>query len=95
MCALYGIEATGPNCTCSFRECVGTVCFSLGSSRVCKMETLIDEFSHLKPCVEGECEARTETVWLHSGSSMYRFTTERVGRVAGRVPRNKCVHTPT
>jgi len=64
-------QRAGPNCTCSFRECVGTVCFSLGSSRLCKMETLIDEFSHLKPCVEGECEARTETVWLHSGSSMY------------------------
>ncbi|CAD7926233.1 unnamed protein product [Amoebophrya sp. A120] len=65
-----GKQRAGPNCTCSFRECVGTVCFSLGSSRVCTMETLTDEFSHLLPCGDS-CEGRTERVWLHSGSSMY------------------------
>lgn len=26
-------QRAGPNCACSFRECVGTLCYSLGSSR--------------------------------------------------------------
>merc|ERR1712187_119242 len=63
-------QRAGPNCNCSFKEAVGTVCYSLGSSRRCKLETMADEFSAIKACGDN-CQGCTETTWLHSGSAMY------------------------
>jgi len=63
-------QRAGPNCTCSFRECVGTVCYSLGSSRICTLESMTDEQSALTPCCES-CEGRREKRWLHSGDAMF------------------------
>jgi len=63
-------QRAGPNCTCSFRKCIGTVCYSVGSSRACYCETMTDEFSSIKPCSDS-CEGRRETVWLHSGDAMF------------------------
>eukprot|EP00747_Dinoflagellata_sp_TGD_P023426 gnl/TRDRNA2_/TRDRNA2_129795_c1_seq1.p1 gnl/TRDRNA2_/TRDRNA2_129795_c1~~gnl/TRDRNA2_/TRDRNA2_129795_c1_seq1.p1 ORF type:complete len:533 (+),score=90.07 gnl/TRDRNA2_/TRDRNA2_129795_c1_seq1:52-1650(+) len=63
-------QRAGPNCSCSFRECVGTVCYSLGSSRICTLQTMTDELSGIVACGES-CEGRTEQHWLHSGESMY------------------------
>jgi len=65
-----GKQRAGPNCTCSFRECVGTVCYSLGSSRICLTETTTDEQSAIASCGEG-CEGKRERKWLHSGDAMY------------------------
>lgn len=65
-----GKQRAGPNCTCSFRECVGTVCYSLGSSRICHLETMTDDMSAVKPCSESCC-GRREQRWLHSGEAMY------------------------
>lgn len=63
-------QRAGPNCTCSFRECVGTVCYSIGSSRLCLLETMVDELSVIKPCSE-RCKGCSEHRWLHSGEAMY------------------------
>lgn len=63
-------QSAGPNCTCNFQECVGTVCYSLGSSRVCLCETMTDNLSKISPCGD-DCEGRSEYNWLHSGTSMY------------------------
>jgi len=65
-----GKQRAGPNCTCSFRECVGTVCYSLGSSRMCQLDTMTDDTSSLKACGES-CSGRREMRWLHSGEAMY------------------------
>jgi len=65
-----GKQRAGPNCTCSFRECVGTVCYSLGSSRVCQLDTMVDSTSSVRPCSAG-CAGRRERLWLHSGEAMY------------------------
>lgn len=63
-------QSAGPNCTCQFQECIGTVCYTLGSSRKAKLETMTDTMSNICPCGEN-CQGRVEHVWLHSGSSMY------------------------
>merc|ERR1719436_1317379 len=63
-------QRAGPSCTCSFREAVGTVCYSLGSSRHCLLEAMTDELSGLNACGEG-CLGRREKRWLHSGCAMY------------------------
>jgi len=63
-------QRAGPNCACSFRECVGTVCYSLGSSRVCQLSTMVDDTSSLRPCGE-QCKGHHERRWLHSGDAMY------------------------
>jgi hypothetical protein len=63
-------QRAGPNCACSFREAVGTVCYSLGSSRICQLETMTDDHSPLEKCCE-ECPGRREHHWLHSGSAMW------------------------
>jgi len=65
-----GKQRAGPNCTCSFRECVGTVCYSVGSSRLCLLETMVDDLSSIKPCCES-CQGCRERRWLHSGEAMY------------------------
>lgn len=68
---VYSIkQSVGPNCTCKFEECVGTVCYSLGSSRLCLCETMTDEMSSIDKCSEN-CTGRKEYAWLHSGTSMY------------------------
>jgi len=63
-------QRAGPNCTCSFRECVGTVCYSLGSSRICHLETAVDDLSAVKAC-GNDCTGRREKKWLHSGVAMF------------------------
>jgi len=63
-------QRAGPSCTCSFRKCVGTVCYTVGSSRVCLLETMTDEFSAIKPC-SPSCTGRRDRRWLHSGDAMY------------------------
>jgi hypothetical protein len=68
---IYSVkQAAGANCTCQFQDCVGTVCYSIGSSRRVLLETMTDTLSSIKPCGEG-CQGRREWRWLHSGSSMY------------------------
>jgi len=63
-------QRAGPNCTCSFREAIGTVCYTLGSSRPCRFETMTDESSNIEQCCE-TCESRHESRWFHSGSAMF------------------------
>jgi len=63
-------QSAGPNCTCQFVDCTGTVCYSLGSSRLVMLDTMTDELSSIKKCSEG-CEGRKELKWLHSGNAMY------------------------
>lgn len=63
-------QRAGPNCTCSFRKCVGTVCYSIGSSRLCLLETMTDELSAIHPC-SAQCTSRRERRWIHSGDAMY------------------------
>lgn len=63
-------QRAGPSCTCSFKKCVGTVCYSVGSSRLCMLETCTDAFSAVKPCCD-DCQGRQEHRWLHSGDAMY------------------------
>merc|ERR1712070_529432 len=63
-------QRAGPNCTCSFRECLGTVCYSLGSSRKCLCETAVDEASAFAPCGP-DCQGCREYRWLHSGDAMF------------------------
>jgi len=63
-------QSAGPNCTCQFQDCVGTVCYSLGSSRLALLTTMTDDMSAIKPCCD-KCEGRQEYRWLHSGNSMY------------------------
>jgi hypothetical protein len=68
---IYSVkQSAGPNCTCQFTDCVGTVCYSLGSSRICLCETMTDELSGICACGDN-CEGRREYRWLHSGTSMY------------------------
>jgi len=63
-------QRAGPNCACSFKECVGTVCYSLGSSRLCRLCSMVDSFSNLKPCGD-QCQGREENRWLRSGDAMF------------------------
>ncbi|CAK9029265.1 unnamed protein product [Durusdinium trenchii] len=69
-------QRAGPNCACSFRECVGTaarlncVCYSLGSSRLCRLCSMFDNFSSLKRCGDS-CQGRQEDRWLRSGDAMF------------------------
>lgn len=67
-------QSAGPNCTCQFQECIGTICYSIGSSRIALLTTMTDQTSIIRPCGDG-CEGRREYRWLHSGNSMY-FNTE-------------------
>ncbi|CAE7609784.1 unnamed protein product [Symbiodinium natans] len=63
-------QRAGPSCTCTFKKCVGTVCYTVGSSRQCLLETMTDTFSSVKPC-GADCTGRRERRWLHSGDAMY------------------------
>jgi len=65
-----GKQRAGPNCTCSFRECVGTVCYSLGSSRECQLDVVTDDLSGIEPCGPA-CKGRRWFHWLHSGEAMF------------------------
>merc|ERR1712151_611644 len=68
---IYSVkQSAGPNCTCQFQDCVGTVCYSIGSSRLCRLETMTDNLSSIQPCGE-DCKGRLELRWLHSGVAMY------------------------
>lgn len=63
----------GLNCTCSFHTCVGTACYSLGSSRQIMLEAMTDDLSALKACGES-CKGQRERRWLESGELMYLNT---------------------
>mmetsp|Transcript_44446 Transcript_44446/g.105313 ORF Transcript_44446/g.105313 Transcript_44446/m.105313 type:complete len:547 (-) Transcript_44446:203-1843(-) len=63
-------QRAGPSCTCSFRECVGTVCYTIGSTRPVLLETCTDNLSDIKACGEA-CQGRKERRWLQSGEAMY------------------------
>eukprot|EP00928_Gymnodinium_smaydae_P012941 TRINITY_DN14722_c0_g4_i1.p1 TRINITY_DN14722_c0_g4~~TRINITY_DN14722_c0_g4_i1.p1 ORF type:complete len:620 (+),score=114.30 TRINITY_DN14722_c0_g4_i1:130-1860(+) len=63
-------QRAGPSCTCSFRECLGTICYTLGSSRHCLLETQTDDISSLTACCNG-CTGKSWKKWLHSGVGMY------------------------
>lgn len=63
-------QKAGINCTCSFMKCVGTVCYSLGSSRRVLCETISDDRSKYEACCE-ECTGRKVFKYMHSGSAMY------------------------
>lgn len=68
---IYGAgQKGGINCTCSFMKCVGTVCYSLGSSRQILTETMIDSKSRYEACCE-ECTGAKSYKWMHSGSAMF------------------------
>lgn len=68
---IYGAgQKAGLNCTCSFKKCTGTVCYSLGSSRQVQTETVIDSRSSYEPCGE-ECKGCATMRWAHSGSAMH------------------------
>jgi hypothetical protein len=68
---IYGAgQKGGINCTCSFMKCIGTVCYSLGSSRQILTESISDERSKYEACGESCTGCKTYT-WLHSGSAMY------------------------
>eukprot|EP00929_Paragymnodinium_shiwhaense_P051699 TRINITY_DN25973_c0_g1_i1.p1 TRINITY_DN25973_c0_g1~~TRINITY_DN25973_c0_g1_i1.p1 ORF type:complete len:541 (-),score=83.27 TRINITY_DN25973_c0_g1_i1:172-1794(-) len=68
---IYSIkQSAGPNCTCQFQDCVGTVCYTLGSSRLVRTCTMTDQMSHIEACGE-KCEGRSVDRWLHSGNAMY------------------------
>lgn len=36
-------RVAGPSCTCTFKKCVGTVCYTVGSSRQCLPETWVNK----------------------------------------------------
>merc|ERR1711920_391312 len=63
-------QTAGPNCTCQFQDCVGTVCYTLGSSRIVLLETMTDNLSSICSCGD-DCEGRREMRWFNSGSSMF------------------------
>jgi hypothetical protein len=68
---IYGAgQKGGLNCTCKFTRAVGTVCYSIGSSRQVKCETITDTKSKYEACSEG-CTGAKTTKWMHSGSAMY------------------------
>jgi len=68
---IYGAgQKGGINCTCSFKKCTGTVCYSLGSSRQVLTETICDTRSKYEACGE-ECQGCKTYRWMHSGSAMY------------------------
>jgi hypothetical protein len=63
-------QSAGPNCTCQFQPAVGTVCYTLGSSRLVQLNTIADKMSNIEACCEG-CKGRKVQRWLHSGNAMY------------------------
>jgi hypothetical protein len=68
---IYGAgQKGGINCTCSFMKAIGTVCYSLGSSRQILTESITDERSKYDACCDS-CTACKTYTWLHSGSAMY------------------------
>ena len=60
----------GLNCTCQFRACVGTICYTVGASRQVLCETMTDDLSPVTACGE-DCRGTSETRYLRSGESMY------------------------
>jgi len=60
----------GRDCTCSFTTCIGTMCFSLGSSRLVQLSTCTDNMSPLNPC-GGSCTGCHERRYLQNGEAMW------------------------
>merc|ERR1712232_332945 len=68
---IYGAgQKGGINCTCSFMKCVGTCCFSIGSSRYVLKEAMTDKRSKYIACGE-ECTGCKTYETLTSGSAMF------------------------
>jgi hypothetical protein len=68
---IYGAgQKGGINCTCSFMKCIGTVCYSLGSSRQILCETITDTRSKYSACGDG-CTGCKTYKYMHSGSAMF------------------------
>jgi hypothetical protein len=68
---IYGASQKGGlNCTCKFTRAVGTVCYSIGSSREVLTETMTDKKSKYKACGD-DCTGSKTYRWMHSGSAMY------------------------
>jgi hypothetical protein len=68
---IYGAgQKGGPNCTCSFVPAVGTLCYSLGSSRHVLKHTLTDSRSKFEACGD-DCKGLKDYVVMRSDSAMY------------------------
>lgn len=75
-------EKAGRDCTCSFTTCIGTMCFTIGSSREVLMETMTDKLSPFDACGEG-CTAYRERRLLQSGEAMYFNDVWNLGHTHG------------
>lgn len=68
---IYGAgQKGGPNCTCSFVPAVGSLCYSIGSSRHVLTETLTDTRSKYTACSE-ECAGTKKLHVMSSDSAMF------------------------
>jgi len=63
-------EKAGRDCTCSFKTCIGTMCFSIGSSRQVLLQRMSDNMSSYEACGE-QCAGRKERRFFQSGEAMY------------------------
>lgn len=79
---VYGAkQRAGPNCACSFKECVGTVCYSLGSSRLWSRGTsLAAQWGrHVL-----QCQVESESHPWHSQDVQWERPSDFGGFLAGR-----------
>merc|ERR1740117_2301606 len=66
---IYGAgQKGGPNCTCSFVPAVGSLCYSLGSSRHVLKQTLMDSRSKFEACGD-DCKGLKDYVVMRSDSA--------------------------
>ena len=63
-------EKAGRDCTCSFTTCIGTMCFSIGSSRQMQLSTMVDTMSEFEPCCE-KCTGYKERRFFQNGEAMW------------------------
>jgi len=63
-------EKAGRDCTCSFTTCIGTMCFSIGSSRQMQLSTMVDSMSEFEPCCEA-CTGHKERRFFQNGEAMW------------------------
>eukprot|EP00929_Paragymnodinium_shiwhaense_P075080 TRINITY_DN38396_c0_g1_i1.p1 TRINITY_DN38396_c0_g1~~TRINITY_DN38396_c0_g1_i1.p1 ORF type:complete len:587 (+),score=118.67 TRINITY_DN38396_c0_g1_i1:103-1761(+) len=68
---IYGAgQKGGPNCTCTFVPAIGTICYSIGSSRHVLTETLTDERSKYEACSD-DCKGARKFLVMRSGTGMF------------------------
>ena len=63
-------EKAGRDCTCSFTTCIGTMCFSIGSSRQMQLSTMVDQMSEFNPCCS-ECTGHKQRCCFQNGQAMW------------------------